>query len=145
MCHSSTLMVYELTICVDMASVSLAMLDDVTKVDIYKHRIITMYTASKFIPSLTLCGLLRHSTDRHNNERPTWASDLARELAEIKRSVGRINALSVKIDALNATVTALNNSVPSITDALADIQQDLRQIMVLSARVCPLVFGQLTV
>lgn len=138
-------MVYELTIRVDMASVNPATPDDVAKADVYKHRIMTMYTASELIPSSTSCGLLRHSTDRHNDERPTWASDLARELTEIKRSVGRIDALSIKIDALNATVTALNNSAPSITDALADIRRDLRKITVLSARVCPLVFGQPTV
>ncbi len=60
-------------------------------------------------------------------------------------SVTRMDTISTKFDAINAMVTSLDELVPTITEALKAIWTDLHRLMVLSARVRPLVFGQLTV
>ncbi|KAK0237085.1 hypothetical protein EDD85DRAFT_953081 [Armillaria nabsnona] len=128
-------MVYQLTIHVDTAANNPATTDDVNLAALYQHRIFTMYTASEFIPSLTFCGVMKHATEHRNDERPAWATDLAREVADIKTSVTRMDTISAKFDTLNAMVTSLDESVPTITKALKAIRTDLHRLMVLSARM----------
>ncbi len=144
-CHPSTSMVYQLMIHVDTTANNPAMTDNVSLAALYQHWIFTMYTASEFIPSLTLCGVTKHSTEHRNDERPAWATDLAWEVADIKTSVTQMDTISAKFNAVNAMVTSLDELVPTITEALKAIQTNLHWLTVLSARVCPLVFGQLTV